>query len=71
MIFVVVLRELILRVAPLVSQAIPILGVEFGAAMGLFIMGLIIMLFLVYEPRGLAHRWEIIKTKFRLYPFPY
>lgn len=70
-IFIVVLRELILRVAPLVSKAIPVLGVEFGAAMGLLIMGLVIMLFLVYEPRGLAHRWEIIKTKFRLYPFPY
>jgi len=39
--------------------------------MGLFVLGLVIMLFLVFEPRGLAHRWEIIKTKVRLYPFPH
>ena len=70
-IFIVILRELVMKVAPIISKALPLLGVEFGAAMGLFVMGLVIMLFLVFEPRGLAHRWEIIKTKFRLYPFPY
>lgn len=70
-IFIVVLRESVMKIAPLISKAFPVLGVEFGAAMGLLVMGLVIMFFLVFEPRGLAHRWEIIKTKFRLYPFPY
>jgi len=70
-IFISVLREAVMKIAPIVSKAIPSLGVEFGAAMGLFVMGLVIMLFLVYEPRGLAYRWEVIKNKFRLYPFPY
>jgi branched-chain amino acid transport system permease protein len=69
--FIIFLREYVMTLAPLISKAIPYLGVEFGAALGLFVMGLVIMLFLVFEPRGLAHRWEIIKTKFRLYPFPY
>jgi len=70
-IFIVILREFVMQIAPVVSGAFPVLGVEFGAAMGLLVMGLVIMFFLVFEPRGLAHRWEIIKTKFRLYPFPY
>jgi len=70
-IFISVLREAVMKIAPIVTKAIPSLGVEFGAAMGLFVMGLVIMLFLVYEPRGLAYRWEVIKNKFRLYPFPY
>lgn len=35
------------------------------------IYGLIIVLFLVFEPRGLAHRWEIIKAAYRLRPFSY
>jgi len=70
-VFIVLLREWVMKVAPLTSKTLPFLGVEFGAAMGLLVMGLVIMLFLVFEPRGLAHRWEIIKTKFRLYPFPY
>ncbi|MBW1679828.1 MAG: branched-chain amino acid ABC transporter permease [Deltaproteobacteria bacterium] len=70
-IFMVVLRNLIMETAPLISRAVPVLGIEFGAAMSLVVLGLVIMFFLVFEPRGLAHRWEIIKTKFRLYPFPY
>ena len=70
-VFIMVLRELTVKVAPIITKAVPVLGVEFGAAMGLLVMGLVIMLFLVYEPRGLAHRWAVIKTKFRLYPFPY
>ncbi|MBW2621709.1 MAG: branched-chain amino acid ABC transporter permease [Deltaproteobacteria bacterium] len=33
--------------------------------------GLIIMAFLILEPRGLAYRWELIKTWYRLWPFTY
>jgi branched-chain amino acid transport system permease protein len=70
-VFIILLRESVMKLAPLIIQLFPFLGVEFGAAMGLFVMGLVIMLFLVLEPRGIAHRWEIIKAKARLYPFPY
>lgn len=31
--------------------------------------GLALMLFLIFEPRGLAYRWQIIKTSWRLRPF--
>ena len=70
-IFIILLRQGVMQVAPLLIKTFPFLGVEFAAAMGLFVLGLVIMLFLVFEPRGLAHRWEIIKTKVRLYPFPH
>jgi len=33
--------------------------------------GLAIVLFLLYEPRGLAYRWQQIKNYFNLWPFPY
>jgi branched-chain amino acid transport system permease protein len=29
------------------------------------------MLFIIFEPRGLAHRWEIFKASYRLRPFAY
>jgi branched-chain amino acid transport system permease protein len=29
------------------------------------------MLFLIFEPRGLAHRWETFKATYRLWPFSY
>ena len=33
--------------------------------------GLAIVLFLLYEPRGLAYRWQQTKNYFNLWPFPY
>ena len=31
--------------------------------------GVALMLFLIFEPRGLAHRWHLIKAAWRLRPF--
>lgn len=31
--------------------------------------GLVLILFLIYEPRGLAHRWNLFKASWRLRPF--
>lgn len=31
--------------------------------------GLVLMLFLIFEPRGLAHRWQTFKASWRLRPF--
>lgn len=33
--------------------------------------GLVIVLFLIFEPDGLAHRWRQIKAYWKLYPFSY
>jgi len=48
-------------------------GVAFyaSAAFSLIFYSLIIIVFLVFEPRGIAHRWEIVKRSYRLHPFPY
>jgi branched-chain amino acid transport system permease protein len=29
------------------------------------------VLFLIFEPDGLAHRWQLIRSYWRLYPFSY
>ncbi|MCD6671639.1 MAG: branched-chain amino acid ABC transporter permease [Burkholderiaceae bacterium] len=34
-------------------------------------IGLVIVLFLIFEPEGLAHRWHLIKAYWKLYPFSY
>ena len=34
-------------------------------------IGLAIILFLIFEPDGLAHRWRLIKAYWKLYPFSY
>jgi branched-chain amino acid transport system permease protein len=35
------------------------------------IFGLIVILFLIFEPDGLAHRWRLMKAYWKLYPFSY
>ncbi|RRJ83450.1 branched-chain amino acid ABC transporter permease [Aestuariirhabdus litorea] len=34
-------------------------------------IGLVIILFLIFEPQGLAHRWQQIKAYWKFYPFSY
>jgi branched-chain amino acid transport system permease protein len=36
-----------------------------------FIFGLTIVLFIIFEPRGLAEMWRIVRSSFRLWPFSY
>jgi len=40
-------------------------------ALAPIVYGLIILLFLIFEPRGLAHRWQLLKMSYRLNPFSY
>jgi len=70
-IFVRILDEFVLFASPFLSDAFPWLGASPAAALGLSAFGLVLIIFLVFEPRGLAHRWEIFKSSYRLYPFAY
>jgi branched-chain amino acid transport system permease protein len=57
----------------LVTVAGPILAAvvapQAAASLALISHGLIIIIFLIFEPRGLHHRWEMVKNYFRLWPF--
>jgi branched-chain amino acid transport system permease protein len=50
---------------------IPQLGAQISASLIEMTFGITIILFLVFEPRGLSHRWEILKESYRLWPFSY
>jgi branched-chain amino acid transport system permease protein len=61
-----------------VTQLTPVLQSTFssipsGFATGIAptLFGLVIILFLIFEPRGLAHRWALFKSSYRLWPFSY
>ena len=70
-IFLLVLRQLMMIAAPALESIVPIAGVDiFGPTMQI-VFGLVVVLFLVFEPRGLYHRWETTKSSIRLWPFPY
>jgi branched-chain amino acid transport system permease protein len=36
-----------------------------------FVFGLAIVLFIIFEPKGLAEVWRIVKSSFKLWPFSY
>ncbi|MFQ5826166.1 MAG: branched-chain amino acid ABC transporter permease [Dehalococcoidia bacterium] len=70
-IFVRALQYGVLLVSPAVSSFFPAVGADVSAPMGQIVFGLIIVLFLIFEPRGLAHRWQLFKASYRLHPFSY
>jgi len=60
------LDELVTIAGPILSAAV---APQAAASLALISHGLIIIVFLIFEPRGLHHRWEMIKAYFRLWPF--
>jgi branched-chain amino acid transport system permease protein len=60
------LDELVTMVGPVLSAAV---APQAAASMAIISHGLIIIIFLIFEPRGLHHRWEMIKAYFSLWPF--
>jgi branched-chain amino acid transport system permease protein len=60
------LDELVTVAGPILAAAV---APQAAASLALISHGLIIIVFLIFEPRGLHHRWEMIKAYFRLWPF--
>jgi branched-chain amino acid transport system permease protein len=60
------LDELVTIAGPILSAAV---APQAAASLALISHGLIIVIFLIFEPRGLHHRWERIKAYYRLWPF--
>jgi branched-chain amino acid transport system permease protein len=67
-VFLKLLDELVTIVGPILSAVV---AAQAAASLGLIMRGLVIILFLIFEPRGLVHRWEMIKAYFKLWPFSY
>lgn len=64
-------QELISSIGPSLVDSFAFLsGDVVFAAMNVFLGG-IIAGFLIFEPRGLMHRWNIVKRFYRLWPYPY
>jgi branched-chain amino acid transport system permease protein len=71
---VIVLRGLeegVTILGPALGEVIPALGGAVRFSLMNVLLGLVIILFLIFEPRGLSHRWQIFKAYYRQWPFPY
>ena len=70
-IFIRFLLELITYLAPVLVEYFPGVGGGIWFAGMNILLGGTIIVFLIYEPRGLYHRWRIGKAAFRIWPFPH
>lgn len=71
-VFIVALNEVLSHLTEFLMN----MGVSTGAAITIaplreFVFGLAIVLFIIFEPKGLAEVWRILRSNFRLWPFPY
>ena len=69
--FITGLQEVSYTLGPPIAYAVPFLFNSIGKALPDILVGLVFMLVLIFEPRGLAHRWELFKMSYRLWPFSY
>jgi branched-chain amino acid transport system permease protein len=65
------LDELVTILGPAIAAIFPAIAAQAAASLSLIMRGLVIILFLIFEPRGLHHWWERIKGYYRLWPFSY
>jgi len=68
--FMTVLPAMIQQFARNVRDSVPVLAREMPAIQ-LIVFGAVIVLFLLFEPRGLDRTWQRVKDYFRLWPFRY
>ena len=73
-IFILLLEEFAVWVTPIIvgliaSGILPGDQAGVGAALRPLIFGTALALFLIFEPRGMAYRWNLIKASWRLRPF--
>ena len=64
-------QVLTVGVVPFLEGTFTALPSGFATGVTPMLFGLVIILFLVLEPRGLAHRWNLFKSAYRLWPFSY
>ena len=61
--------ELATMAGPTVSTFLPSAAAGAVQALRPLFFGVVLMIFLIFEPHGLAHRWKLIKAAWRLRPF--
>jgi branched-chain amino acid transport system permease protein len=61
----------VLAVGPQMGNVFPSIAAVATASLAPTVFGLTMMLFLIFEPRGLSHLWEKIRSIYRMWPFSY
>lgn len=68
-IFVILVSDFALWFGPRLAEIFPANAAALQSSFRPIFFGLVLVLFLIFEPRGMAHRWSLIKASWRLRPF--
>lgn len=69
-VFITFVQEGLHAVATIAMQSGSSSGGGAIFALTSIVLGGLILLALIFEPRGLAHRWSVLQTTFQIWPFP-
>src|SRR5574341_2580453 len=67
--FVIIMDDVARQLGADLAETIPVLRENLVSSLRPILFGLSLVLFLVFEPRGLAHRWRLFLAAWRLRPF--
>lgn len=71
-VFIITLNEVLSHITTYLMNVSPSIGGAITIApLREFVYGLAIILFILFEPKGLAEVWRIVRSSFRLWPFSY
>lgn len=70
-VIVQLLQELISYSGTQLTEILPAIGGQLIFSSMNMLLGGIIILFVIFEPRGVVHRWNIVKESYRIWPFPH
>lgn len=70
-VFIRALNEAVTSLGPALVELFPAIGGDIVFTSMNLILGGAIAFFLLIEPKGLMHRWNLLKASFRLWPYPH
>jgi branched-chain amino acid transport system permease protein len=71
-VFITMLNEMLRWVTDILMNTGGLAGLELTLApLRELVFGLAIVLFILFEPKGLAEIWRVVRSSFRLWPFSY
>ncbi len=65
------LRELVALVTPFLAALFPGIQTNIFSGLALIIYSLVVIVFLLFEPRGMNRQFSLFKSYYRLWPFAY
>ena len=68
-IFVILVTDFSLWLGPQLAEIFPQNAAALQSSFRPIFFGMVLVLFLIFEPRGMAHRWTLMKAAWRLRPF--